>query len=294
MRSSHTLALTLSALILASCGGGEASSEALPACDPGADSLEVACYEPWRPFFPPPEPETCQVSLCLTGAIDQNSGSNTAFQSICEHEPIPGLVEDCERGRCYSSFDSFIDGTRRTIYPALFAALDSNDDGRLDDQDEPCQINLLAFSWGGPTALELADRLATDERVAAPHGRIARLLVLDPYRPNFTLEMPPNVEMARVWRQSASPADDCSRWSIGGPYRGLPLSCPPHADCQDVDISALEDDVLRTSRRDIFAIEPDQVGHCEVPLVARDWIMDALFDLEDFGGKLGPLAPSGR
>lgn len=286
----HLQLASLLALALTSCGGCEATSEALPVCDPEGESLEAACYDPWRPLIPPSEPTTCQVSLCLTGAVDQNSNSNAAFQSICEHEDIPGLVEDCEREGCYSSFDSFLDGTHRTIYPALFAALDTNGDGRLDDQDERCELNLLTFSWGGPAALKIADRLATDERVAAPHERITRLLMLDPYRPNTTLSLPDNVDKARVWRQSASPADDCSRWSVGGPYRGLPLDCPPEADCQDVDISALEDDVLLTSRRDIVAIEPDQVGHCEVALVARDWMMGALHDFEGLGG-LGPLGP---
>lgn len=236
------------------------------------------CYKPWRAKVLNATHEQCQVSLCLTGAVSQRSESNEFFHNICEYEELPGLLQDCERGGCYNTFDSFTDSTSRTIYPVLFDALDTNGDERVDDADDSCQINLIGFSWGGITATDLATRLAEDERVSPSHNHISRMLLLDPYRPWKTLDIPQNVDKARVWRQSASPEYDCSSRAPGGPYTGLAPVCPEGSDCQDVDISSLA--TFPLGYDPLLDLTPQQVGHCDVPAVARDWLMEALFDLD--------------
>ena len=273
-----SIPIMLVAILCTSCGGCDGgASDVLPLCEDSNTNSE--CYAAWEPALTPPEPSTCQISLCLTGAVNQNSGLNAYFHNICEYEPIPGLLEDCELEGCYKSFDSFIDNAQRTIYPELFGALDTNTDGKVDDQDDLCEINLITFSWGGPTAVELTRELGRDERVAVSHRRVTRLLMLDPYQPNTTLTLPNNIDKVRVWRQSASPKDDCSSFAPGEPYRGLPPICPSGMDCKDINISRL-DTTLTTTDSPPELVESTEVGHCEVPRVARDWVMEALFDLD--------------
>jgi len=279
-RTKLTPTLLATVLLLGSCGGCGAESDTYRDCDSGGSFWVNTCYANWSPGFAVPEPTTCQVTLCLTGAINQKSGSNAAFHSICEYEELPGLVEDCEVEGCYTSFDSFLDRPQRTIYPEIFAALDTNGDEAVNDQDELCELNLITFSWGGPNAIRLAEMLAEDERISPTRRRVARLLMIEPYRPDTTLSLPENVDKARVWRQSASPDDDCSRYAPGGPYIGLPLVCPPDTDCEDIDL-AMSAYSLQTTLDPVSFIEPPELGHCEVPLVARDQVMEALYDLEN-------------
>lgn len=243
-----------------------------PLCDddPGA----LPCYATWDQTPAAPSPD-CHVSACLTGAIDQYSGSNARFQSVCEHEAIPGLLEDCDGAVCTRTFDSFTLGPADGLYRQLFEALDTNADGFVDGGDEACQVNLIGFSWGAMTAVEITRRLELDARITEQRARVDRLLLLDPYRPGGTLRIPKNAVRTRIWRQSASPEGDCSRVAPGGPYRGIVPECPAEADCVDVDISKLEGSLPTTDP--LLTLDASQVGHCDVPWVSRDGVMRALY-----------------
>ncbi len=276
----HHLLLVACVHGLTSCGGCSGEEASLTACTQwNGDASSDQCYEPWSDRRSAvTSPTDCQISLCLTGAINQRSGSNASFQAMCDLEPITGLVRDCRERTCYSAFDSFSNPSGDRIYPELFDVLDSNGDARIDGADERCQINLIGFSWGGVTAIKLSELLAEDERVARDRRHIERMLLLDPYRPSTQLVIPENVNKVRVWRQSESPKTDCSRFSPGGPYAGLKPDCSKVNDCLDVNISTL-DQSIESGLKDV-RIAPRDVGHCDVPLVARDWVLDALWDME--------------
>ncbi|MDX1747730.1 MAG: hypothetical protein R3324_17485, partial [Halobacteriales archaeon] len=198
------------------------------------------------------------------------------FEQICDYERIPGLVENCGSGDCEPVFGTFGFGKKKPIYDALFTALDTNDDDRIDGEDDACEVNLLTFSWGGATAAKIAAELPDDERVSDGHGRITRLLLIEPYRPTGRLVIPDTVRTTRVWRQSSTPATDCSRYSPAGPYRGFPPECPDGADCVDTDLSTGGEDYEIGG----VVVDGDEIGHCLVPAAVRDPLMEALYDAE--------------
>lgn len=230
------------------------------------------CYKTWEGARAITPKASCQVSLCFAGAMGHSPALRIPFQNICANEPIPGLMKDCEAEGCQPTFDSFTD-SNRSIYRRLFAVLDTNDDMRIDETDEPCEVNFIGFSWGGVTANKLAHRLNEDERVARGYGRVTRMLLVDPYQPWARLEIPENVERVRVWRQSYSPPGDCSKNAPGGPYKGLRPECGEHEDCQDIDISRLPGGA--------------SVGHCRVAEFVRDSIME---EIHDRGGDAANMA----
>ena len=219
---------------------------------------------------------TCDVTICLTGAIDQTSGSNSGFEALCGRDELVGVVEDCDSGTCYRTHDSFMRSPEGAVYPKLFAALDRDGDGDVDADDPFCDVNILGFSWGGVNAVELARVLSRDGRVSRAQRRVARLLLMDPYQPMAAAKMrvPENVARTRVWRHSKPNPRDCSRVAPLGPYAGMAPLCAAGSDCEDLDYSATPsgpfvDTYGRTWRG-------DEVGHCSVPLVATPGVLREL------------------
>lgn len=238
---------------------GSVVDEPCHALDPS--SVTRRCYQTWGGTPLPPRERPCQISLCFAGAMGHSPSFKVPFQNICANEPIPGLFKDCEAEGCQPTFDSFTD-SNRSIYRRLFRVLDTNRDGVIDKEDEQCEVNFIGFSWGGVTANKIARRLEQDERIARGHGRVTRMLLVDPYQPRAKLKIPTNVDRVRVWRQSFSPPGDCSRNAPGGPYKGLRPDCSEVRDCQDINISHLSGG--------------EGVGHCHVAEFVRDSLMEEI------------------
>jgi pimeloyl-ACP methyl ester carboxylesterase len=249
----------------------------------------LGCAEP-RPEVSPLEvarpASTCAVTLCLTGALDQTSGSNGGFERLCRRDELEGVVEDCDTETCYRTHDSFLKDPASAVYPKLFAALDANADGAVDASDPFCDVNLLGFSWGGVNAIEVARALNADARVAPAQRRVARLLLMDPYQPmaGGKMRVPVNVARTVVWRHSVADPGDCSRVAPLGPYTGMAAVCETSQVCLDVDYSrAPAADSLPLSWR---RHRGRNVGHCAVPRVATPDVLEELT-----GGD--PFAPPG-
>ena len=219
---------------------------------------------------------SCNITLCLTGALNQNTPSNRHFAEICSSEAVDGVVEDCTARGCSSSFDSFFQFPYLSVYPALIEALDRNGDNVIDETDEACEVRLLGFSWGGVNALSIAQHLAKDRRIPEEKRTVSKVVLLDAFQPlsENRMVVPENVARVRSFRHSTAPADDCSQGVIWGPYRGFAPICSDSQDCVDFDYSAFPDELFSThSGTSLFG---DEVGHCQVPNVAHNDVIDFL------------------
>ncbi len=255
----------------------------------------MGCAEPKPQAEAAPAPleverpaSTCTVTMCLTGAIDQTSGSNSGFERLCGRDELIGLVEDCDTETCYRTHDSFLSNPASSVYPKLFTALDANGDGRVDTDDPYCDVNLVGFSWGGVNALQVARVLNEDERVDVSQRRVSRMLLMDPYQPMGAdkMRVPANVARTVVWRHSKPNPNDCSRVAPLGPYVGMAPICADDQVCFDVDYSKKPGpESLPLSWR---AQRGRNVGHCSVPDVATPEVLEELSGGDPFGGALEP------
>ncbi len=229
-------------------------------------------------------PAACQLTICLTGATERG-GSNTPFDSICDDPVIPGVISSCSGSTCFHTFNTFLVNTKNTLYPPLFAALDTNHDNVVNAVDTLCDVNILGFSWGGYAGVELAGVLAADTRVAADRRGVARLFIIDPYQPSKNISVPSNVRRFVEYRHSVVPSgSDCSKGAPLGPYKGLPPHCPAAQNCIDFDYSLAPTTSFPTRTGSLLGSE---VGHCAVPEVAAPPI------LADFRGEaFSPLPPT--
>lgn len=224
-----------------------------------------------------------QVVVCMTGAIDQQSGSNDGFTRLCDAlQPIATVVPECVGGQCWSSFATFTATEPvRKISDATFQALDVTRDGAVDAADGATTLTLVGFSWGGVTASDLSRALSNDQRI--DHAFLTlRLVVIDAFQPSL-----PDVKAARAvdeavgFRHSIAPSSDCSSFAPLGPYLGLRLRCGSEQRCFDFDFSAAPDVTFSGQRgRD--------VGHCDVPEVAARYVTS----LVTTGQLATPLPPS--
>ena len=224
------------------------------------------------------ESNACVRTLCLTGALDQNSPSNASFKRLCEDEDIPGLILDCGPFGCQSTFDSFLQFPLLTVYPALFETLDTNDDGWVNDGDEQCQLNLIGFSWGGVNALSIAHHLANDQRISQERSIVDKVVLLDAFQPfaEGRMVVPENVNAVLSRRHSEAPSNDCSNRAPMGPYLGFAPACAEQSMCEDFDYSEYPDTVYTgNSGRASWG---DEIGHCRIPDVAHSDVIEFIND----------------
>ncbi len=152
-------------------------------------------------------PVARQVVVCLTGAVDQSSPSNAGFTQLCDQLGASvTLVRSCRGSACASSFATFpATSAGATVTDATFAALDLNQDQRVNAADGPTTLTILGFSWGGVNAGDLAERLSSDGRIAHAQLRM-RLVILDAYQPFVSGVSPAaNVDEAWSFRHTVTP-----------------------------------------------------------------------------------------
>ncbi len=210
-----------------------------------------------------------QVTMCFTGA-PARGGSNVPFDVICDDPSVPNVVRSCDGLSCYNTFNTL--GTNATsLYAKLFAALDTNGDMLVNAQDQQTRVNLLGYSWGGISAVQVAAKLGSDTRIDANLRRVYRLIVMDAYQPLATLVVPTSVERFVSFRHSSSPSGDCSAGVPLGPFEGIVPRCYANQSCFDYDYSQSPSGSFSTS--DGLSYLGSQIGHCEVPAVAAPAIL---------------------
>ena len=263
------------------CGEGSYNACTCGAEDPCGWSGDDVCDRRCRDLvdeveiFDDKDCPGCAVTMCLTGAINHSSGSNSRFRNLCEDPRIPGRIPDCRSGKCYSTWGSFTQSPKRDLLPGLVDALDTNGDGYVNDRDQACQVNLVGFSWGGVNAVELARAFALSDKVSGSRATVDRLIVMDAFQPfrSETLKVPVNVSMARNYRHSVAPTENCSRWAPLGPYRGFPLRCPSWQSCREYDYSMDPGGLYRSP---YGQYRGRNVDHCTVPAVSHEAVIGDL------------------
>lgn len=213
----------------------------------------------------------CQRTICLTGAINQQSPGNNSFTTLCSDPRIPGLIESCDDDKCEVTFSNFMADVAVSIYPTLFAALDTNGDEVIDDEDDDCALNILGFSWGGVNSLRLARAYLEDSRVAPSRQRIYRVIVLDPFQPGGKMHVPSQVEQFIEYRHSIAPSSDCSIGAPLGPYLGIAPRCEEPSRCLDYDYSLAPSKAFACA--DGSVLYGRQVEHCSVPQAAHQAVI---------------------
>lgn len=249
-----------------------------PASMPDASVDEPLDVDPFRVIGVPAR----QVVVCMTGAVDQNSGSNDGFTRLCDSlQPVATVVPECVDGRCWSSFATFTSGEPiRKLSDATLASLDVNADGKVDAADGATTLSLVGFSWGGVTAADLSRALSSDQRI--DHTALTlRLVVLDAFQPSLVdVKAARAVDEAFSFRHTIAPRSDCSSFAPLGPYLGLPLRCGPSQRCFDFDFSAAPNERFAGTRG-------SEVGHCDVPEAAAAYVTS----LVTMGKLVAPLPP---
>lgn len=209
------------------------------------------------------------VTVCLTGAVDQTSGSNDYFSDICDELLAldAGVVKSCSGSTCYSSFATFPSDTADAVLEPVIAALDENHDGRVTAADGPTTLNVIGFSWGGVNAADLSSRVRADSRVA-PAAFTHRLIVMEAYQLGVSgVPVPQGVDGAWSFRRSVVPSTDCSSGAFLGPYVGVPIRCASSQRCFDYDFSLAPNTFFN-------GFYGRDVGHCAVPRAAHPYVVD--------------------
>jgi hypothetical protein len=262
------------------CGTGTDSS--LLGASSGAPVVVEDAAAPIVDVTPPPEPppdtnpgdagvvdagppRSRQVVVCLTGAVDQNSGANVGFQTICNTLAARGL--NVVKSGMYNTFATFPNLSASGIAEPAFKALDKNGDNKANALDGATDLNLIGFSWGGVNIESLGLALADDPRI--DHAWLNfRFIALDGFQPNQSvINVPDAVDSAWSFRHSIASATDCSNGAPLGPYLGRRLACNPGHVCADYDFS------LAPNATFVGLLGKD-IGHCSVPRAASSYVYD--------------------
>lgn len=212
----------------------------------------------------------CELTMCFTGAPSRG-GTNAPFDAICDDPAVPGVIRSTSTLGSHTTFNTLLVDAKKTLYPKLFQALDTNGDNQVNNLDHSCSLNLLGYSWGGISAAHVAEALNADNRVEPSRRRVNRLFAIDPYRPATRLTVPTNVLRFVEYRHSVTPSGDCSENVPGGPYAGLQPHCYPSQNCVDYDYSLSPTASFPAHGGGSFL--GSDVGHCEVPMVAAAAIL---------------------
>jgi pimeloyl-ACP methyl ester carboxylesterase len=208
--------------------------------------------------------QTRRVLLCMQGLSDRTTEWDKGLFALCEAVEDQGLelIRD-------GDFPAFGALDENGAYRALFASLDQNGDGWVDEDDPFTLVHLVGFSWGGINVTDLAQRLRKDKRVALARRGVAVMVLLDPYQPQrWSAPVPANVLYTWEYRQSETTSGDCSSTvSLGLGFNGLdPIAKSAGSTCSVYDLDGWLDDV----------------GHCDVPVLATEAALHNLTRYEDY------------
>ncbi|MCP4502709.1 MAG: transposase, partial [Deltaproteobacteria bacterium] len=182
------------------------------------------------------------------------------------------LIEDCLGNECYSVWETFWfqESVEDDLLPAVRDALDTNSDGSVDKNDEPCDLHLTGYSWGGVNAVKLAEAIEASDDFEGERKTVAKLVAFDPYQVGAnTLFVPVNVERFWTFRHSTPPTSevyDCSRTAPLGPYYGFDPECTASSECLDYDFSTDTNYYSWTAYTEHIADgrPRNKLGHCSV------------------------------
>lgn len=212
----------------------------------------------------------CARTLCIAGPGELADEPNVDLGELCRR--APGVLRRCEGERCRSvwSLDEWQQGL-----DALIDSLDRNDDGRVDQDDRSCRINVAAWSRGAAiAAAQLPESLRADRRVHSQRAFVDHLVAIVPWAPEQPqIDVASNVREAWIYRHSKTPADDCSKAFEGGPWLSPPPICGPDTTCFDYDYS-LEPKLAFVGRRG--ARSGDEIGHCNIAAMVAKIGLDNL------------------
>jgi hypothetical protein len=216
-------------------------------------------------------PGQCRRTLCISGPGELDSEPNADLAELCRRSP--GIVMSCEGQRCASVWA--VDRWQQGL-DALVGTLDRNADGRVDEKDGECPVNLAGWSTGAAViASELPKALA--ERVDAKHARIHNLVAITPFaagRESQQLDIAANVDKAFIYRHSVAPDNDCSRTFEGGPWLSAAPVCAEGTTCYDYDYTKDVGDLAYLSRRG--SRSGAEIHHCNIVSVVAKLGLDNL------------------
>jgi pimeloyl-ACP methyl ester carboxylesterase len=204
------------------------------------------------------------VLVCQQGLSDRTMEWDKGLFDICEGAEAAGL--DLVWDGDYPAFGAL---DENGAYDALFDELDENDDGVVNQKDSSAAVHLIGFSWGGINVANIADRLRLDDRILTSRRGVAALVLLDAFQPQISrVTIPSNVSRAWVYRQTDTTSGDCSTYaSLGFGFNGhRPKAKSDKTACRQYDLDSFAEDV----------------GHCDVPLVARDAALLNLTERRDY------------
>lgn len=212
---------------------------------------------------------SCRRTLCIAGPEPLDSEANRDLDELCRRSL--GVVKRCEGPTCTNIWPS---ERWQQALDGMLASLDANGDGKVDDRDPACLVSLAGWSTGAAiVARALPEALA--ERAQGRHARVRNVLAIAPYERGLErLDIASNVGKAFVYRNSQSPADDCSREFADGPWRSPAVVCAEGTTCYDYDYSLDSGDLAYLSRRG--ARSGAQIGHCNMPSVVAKIGLDNL------------------
>ncbi len=233
----------------------------------------------------------CRRTLCIAGPGPLDAEPNRDLAELCRQ--APGVLRRCEGKRCQSAYG--LDEWQAGL-DALITQLDRNADGKVDQNDEVCSIELAGWSQGAAVvAGPLIDALASDPRMASERVAVEHMVLVAPYdpaaEPGKPLEIPELVEKAWIYRHTATPSDDCSNDYEGGPWLSPAPVCSGSTQCWDYDYSK-EPALAFLSRRG--ARSGAAIGHCNIMAVVAKIGLDNLARGIETYADMAPLLSDGR
>jgi hypothetical protein len=216
------------------------------------------------------ETEPCQRTLCIAGPTEPRE-PNIDLAELCRL--APGIVRRCEGKTCKSAWS--LDDWKAGL-DALITSLDRDASGKVDASDPMCTINVAGWSTGAAIlAGPMIEALAADARMTPERAKVERMVLVAPWQAGAgpTLRIPDAVRNAWIYRNTAAPADDCSRKWEGGPWISPKPECGPQTQCWDYDYS-FEPALAFVSRRG--SRSGAAIGHCNMMAVVAKIAPDNL------------------
>ncbi len=190
------------------------------------------------------EVETRKVLLCILGFADRlRSTQAEQMYNFCEYARDHygyELVRDVQLFGVFGDFSAF-EAIDTFVFPKLVEHLDTSGDGVVTAADQPFELSLAGFSWGGVSVRNVARQVANSGWFAPDQTRIKTIVLFDPFRPFMggQLNMT-DVDVERVFAyvQSQLEPGDCSEEAPLSPYSGLTPRVGSQTTCHRYDFDS--------------------------------------------------------